>query len=155
MTLYVYIEAFYISCNKIWFHTGGYLFFSSQLNKHTRTPIFDFTFPPPDNGAVYVIYSIIKNIFSYTIEAEINALFYNTKHAKTMHNIIRNLGYPLPPMSIQADNKYDMGIDNYYVKQRRSTYVNVLYYWISDRVHQGYFHEDYRPGTSNYDYFVK
>jgi hypothetical protein len=42
---------------------------------------------------------------SSAMEAELGALFINTKPAISMHHTVKELGHPQPPTPIETDNK--------------------------------------------------
>jgi hypothetical protein len=59
---------------------------------------------PPNNGAVLTIDQIIDAVMSLAAEAEMGALFINTKEAVHMQRILHEMGHPQPRTPIQVDN---------------------------------------------------
>ncbi len=60
---------------------------------------------PTNNGAVLNILQIIRAVMSSAVEAELGALFINANTAVSMRHMLKELGHPQPPTSIQTDNK--------------------------------------------------
>jgi hypothetical protein len=90
-------------------------------------------------------------------EAEFAAVYLNSKESCPIRICLEELGHPQPPTPIQTDNSTAAGIANDTVKQKRSKAIDMRFYWIRDRVHQGHFHVYYwRKGSLNRaDYFSK
>ena len=53
------------------------------------------------------------------------------------------------PTPIQTDNSTAEGIANDTVKAKRSKAMDMRFYWIKDRVHQGQFRIHWKPGADN------
>jgi hypothetical protein len=88
--------------------------------------------------------------------AEFAGLFYNVQEACSFRHTLKELGHPQPPTAIQTDNECANGIANDTVKERRSKAMDMRFYWIRDRIQQGYFLVHWKPGLSNQaDYFTK
>jgi hypothetical protein len=49
------------------------------------------------------------------------------------------MGHPQGHTAIQTGNACASGIANETIKQRRSKAIDVSFYWIHDRIHQGQF----------------
>jgi hypothetical protein len=66
------------------------------------------------------------------------------------------MGYPQPATTIVTDNSTANGIVNDTVKQQRSHAIDMRYHWVRDRIVQGQFRVQWRPGKENKaDYFTK
>ena len=60
------------------------------------------------------------------------------------------------PTAIQVDNSAEVGIATNYFFQNKSKAVDMLFYWINDRIKQGQFRVFWRPGPENLgDYHSK
>jgi len=136
--------------------TGGWLFLPLLSIHHPRKTTFPRRKTPPINRAILVFSSIIRNVLSSNVEAELVALFHNVKKAESACMILADLGHLQPPTPIHIDNKCASGITNEIVKQRRSKAVDMRYYWVRYRIRQGHVHVHWSLGTENYaDYFTK
>jgi hypothetical protein len=49
------------------------------------------------NGAIYSLCTVLKHLAASAAEAELGALFLNTKEAKILHIILDKMGHPQPP----------------------------------------------------------
>eukprot|EP00957_Ditylum_brightwellii_P107445 8197854-Ditylum_brightwellii.AAC.1 len=49
------------------------------------------------------------------------------------------MGHPQPPTPIMTDNSTASGIVNSSIKQHWSRAIDMRFYWVKDRVQQGYF----------------
>ena len=85
---------------------------------------------PPLNAPVQVTSGNIKAILSLAAEAELGALFYNTKDGCRLRNTPHDLVHPQPPTPIQTDNACAAGIANDTVRQKRSKAIDIRFYWI-------------------------
>jgi hypothetical protein len=66
------------------------------------------------------------------------------------------MGYPQPPTTIVTNNLTANGIANDTIKQQRSWAIDMQYHWVQDRIVQGHFRVQWRPGKENKaDYFIK
>ena len=112
---------------------------------------------PPLNGAIYVHRQIRKEVLSCAAEAELVALFHNGKELFAICNILNELGHPEPATPIVTDNSTAIGIANDSVGQKRSKAMEMLFYWVRDRVCQeAQFLVYWKKGSLNRaDYFTK
>jgi hypothetical protein len=155
MCLHIHSDASYLSEKQARSRAGGIFFLSTQPEDPTASPKPDAV-PPPQNGAIHVLSSIMKSVLSSATEAELGALFYNAKDGAMLRNVLEEMGHPQPPTPIQTDNACASGIVNDTVKQRRSKAIDMRFYWIRDRVNQGQFIVHWRRGVDNLaDYFTK
>jgi hypothetical protein len=76
MYLHIHSDVSYLSEAQAPSHAGGDFFFSSKPADPTNSPEPNDT-PPPHNGAVYLVISIMRNILASATEAEYAKLFYN------------------------------------------------------------------------------
>jgi hypothetical protein len=64
--------------------------------------------------------------------------------------------HPQPPTPLQTDNTTTTGHINDTIKQRLTHAMDMLFYWVKDRVKQGQFHVYWGPGYQKLaDYFTK
>ena len=58
------------------------------------------------NGNIMITCKMLKLVAASALEAELGALFVNTKEARILQFIILELGHPQPQNSIHVDNTY-------------------------------------------------
>ena len=66
---------------------------------------------PENNGAILNIAQIIKNVVTSAADAEINALFINTRHAIPARNLLNEMGHKQPATPAQTDNTTALQLD--------------------------------------------
>jgi hypothetical protein len=107
-------------------------------------------------GAILASTAIMQAVLSSASEAEIGALYENTKKAAILRVTLEEMGYPQPATSVQTDNSTACGIANDNIKQQRSRAIDMRFYWVRDRVRQGQFHIHWKLGKGNLaDYYTK
>jgi len=155
MQLHIHSDASYLSEAKARSRAGGTFFLSSRPKDPTKAPDPDSE-PPPHNGAIHTLSSIMQVVLSSATEAEFAALFFNAKDGAMLRTTLAEMGHPQPATTIQTDNSCAAGICNDTVKQHRSKAIDMRFYWVRDRVRQGQFLIHWRRGTDNLaDYFTK
>ena len=143
MQLTIDSDTSYLSVSRARSRAAGYFYLSSRSNPHL-------------NGAIHVACHVLKEVVSSAAEAELGALFYNSKEACPFRIALQELGHLQSPTSLITDNSTAAGIANDSVKQRRSKAIDMRYYWIRDRVRQGQFTVDWKKGCENLaDYYTK
>jgi hypothetical protein len=152
MILHVESDASYLTAPKARSRAGGYHYLSNQ-----PLPSDDAdNKPPPANGAINILCTILKEVVASAAEAELAALFHNAWEACPIRATLEELGHPQPPTIIITDNSTASGIVNDTVKQKRSKAMDMRFYWVRDRVRQGQFRIKWRKGCLNKaDYFTK
>ena len=63
------------------------------------------TILPPNKRAIHDMAQIIKHV-----EAELGALFINSKLATQLRHTLAKMGHPQPPMPVQIDNSTTYGM---------------------------------------------
>jgi hypothetical protein len=81
-------------------------------------------------GAVLEATSIIQSVLSSAAEAEIGALYENTKKAAILCVTLEQMGYPQPATAVQTDNSTACGIANNNIKQQQSRAIDMRFYWV-------------------------
>jgi hypothetical protein len=99
------------------------------------------------NGSILATMQIMKAVLSSASEAEIGALFDNTKRATILRTTLEEMGHPQPATPFQTDNSTTCGIANDNIKQQRSRAIDMRFYWVRDRVNQGQFHIYWAPAS--------
>eukprot|EP00957_Ditylum_brightwellii_P079893 6076445-Ditylum_brightwellii.AAC.1 len=62
-------------------------------------------------------------------EAEVGALFINSKAAVGLRLVLKGMGHPQPPTPSMTDNSTASGIVKTSIKQRRSRAIDMQLYW--------------------------
>jgi ABC-type proline/glycine betaine transport system substrate-binding protein len=91
------------------------------------------------NGAILSVSKVLKHVMSSAAEAEIGAALINTKEGAVLRTTLKELGYKHPPTPVETDNTTATGYSNGTIKQKRTKFMDMHFYWIKDRVKQGQF----------------
>ena len=105
----------------------------------------------PNNGAVLTVAQIIKHVMTSAADAEIGALYINTRHAIQTRDTLQDMGHPQLPTPMQTDNTTALGFvtNNLQPKSTRSTdmqhwfmrdrqdQLQFKYYWVSGKFNDG------------------
>ena len=104
---------------------------------------------PENNGAILNIAQIIRNVVTLAADAEINALFINTRHAIPARNLLNEMGHKQPATPAQTDNTTALGFvtKNLNPKATKSTDMNNWY--MRDKQDQEQFRYYWREGKRN------
>ena len=136
MILHVHSDASYLSEKKARCRAGGHFFLSDCAS----------TFP---NGPVHIMSSILGNIMASAAESEIGAAFTNAQSALLLCQAPLDLGHPQPPTLICTDNITANGFLNETIKAKRTTAIDMRFYWLIDRMDQNQFTVYWKPGHTN------
>jgi hypothetical protein len=115
---------------------GGILFLS-QLPADPSKPPAPTSIPPPQNGAIHIISTIMRNFMASAMEAKLGALFHNARDSIPLRTTLIKMGHDQEATPMQTDNACDAGVANETVKQRRSKAIDMHFYWIRDHIKQG------------------
>ena len=111
---------------------------------------------PRNNSAVLTVAQIIKRVMTSAAEAELGALFLNTREAIYLRRVLEEMGHPQPRTPIQTDNSTADGIINGKVLPRRLKSMDKDLYWLRDQEAQANTRIFWQPGPSNNaDYHTK
>jgi hypothetical protein len=66
-------------------------------------------------------------------EAELGALYINAKEIVYLEQILREMGHPQPPTSIQTNNTMAEGIVNNIVQPKRTKAMDMRFHWLQDQ----------------------
>jgi hypothetical protein len=93
---------------------------------------------------------------SSAAEAELRAIYLNTKEAVYLQQILSKMGQAQPRTRIQTDNAMAEGVINNKVQPKCTKAMDMQFHWPRDREAQGQFKIYWRPGGTNLaDYFTK
>lgn len=145
MILYAHSDASYLSETAARSRVGGFLFLGHKNNNN------DFV-----NAAVEQFSMILSVVVASAAEAEYAALHAVGHEADPIRTTLAELGYPQPPTLITCDNQCAVGLATDTVTQKRTKAIDMRFHWIRDRVDQGQFRIEWKPGTTNLaDFFTK
>jgi hypothetical protein len=102
-----------------------------------------------NQGTILATTAVMQAVLASASEAEIGALYENTKKAAILHVTLEEMGYPQPPTSVQTNNSTSCGIVNDNINQKQSRAIGMRFYWVRDCVRQGQFHIHWKPGMVN------
>ena len=144
MVLAIHSDASYLSKPKARSRTGGHHFLDTN-DEH-----------PKNNGAVLNISHIIKAVISSAAEAELGALFINSKLAVPVRMTHKEMGHPQPPTPIQTNNSTAHGVITNKITPKAKKEMDMRFWWLHNRETQRQFIYYWRPGTLNWaDYWTK
>jgi hypothetical protein len=107
-------------------------------------------------GTVLASTAIMNVVLASASEAEIGALYKNTRKASILCTTHEEMGYRQPPTPVQTDNSTACRIANDNIKQQQLRAIDMRFYWVRDRVQQQQFHIYWAPGKCNLaDYYTK
>jgi hypothetical protein len=131
MILAIESDASYLSVTKGCSRAAGHFFFTNHRNTTNKQCT--------SNGAVHVLCQSMREVLSSAAEAELRALFHNSKEACPLRIALSKMGHPQPATPIATDNSTANSISNDTVKQKRSKAIDMRFYWVRDRDRQGQF----------------
>ncbi len=111
---------------------------------------------PFNNVAILNILQIIQAVMSFAAEAELGALFINTKTAISTRQMLVELGYPQPRTPMQTSNAMAHALLTNKILPKALKAIDMRFHWLRYHEAQGQFCYHWRPGTQNLaDYFTK
>jgi hypothetical protein len=93
---------------------------------------------------------MMKEVLFSAAEAELGALFYNSKEACPLHTALTKIGHLQNATTIITNNSTAAGSTNNAVKQRRSKAIDMRLYWVWDCVSQGQFTVIWKKGKPKF-----
>jgi hypothetical protein len=154
MYLHIHSDTSYLLEAKARSLAGVTFFLSSKPHDPSTAPGPTAT-PPPYNGDIYTISSIMRNVMASATEAELGAVFQNSRDFVPLRIALEDMGHPQAATPIHTDNACAAGIANETVKQRFSKSTDMRFYWICDRIKQCQFIIHWRASKDNLaDYFT-
>jgi hypothetical protein len=147
MILNIHSDASYLSETRARSRIAGYFFLGSTPADNQPITL---------NGAIFTLCGILKIVVASAAEAELGALFMNSKEGVILRLVLAELGHKQPPTPVHCDNKTATGIANDTVKKQRSRSMEMRFFWIGDQVKRQFFDVQWHPGQENLaDYFTK
>jgi hypothetical protein len=144
MVLNVHSDASYLIEPKARSRAGGHYFMSDNAPD------------PTDNGAVLNIAQVMKNVMSSAAEAEIGALFINSRQAIPARTTLIEMGHEQPPTPIQTDNTTALGFVSKNLQPKATKSTDMKFWWMRDRSDRKQFRYYWGAGKGNRaDYWTK
>ena len=140
MILNNHSDASYLSASRGRSRAGGHFFLGWIPRKHHPIRL---------NGQILSLCEILKFVSSSAAEAELGALFLNTKQARIFRLALEELGHPQPPTPVHCDNTTATDIANDTVKKHRSRSMEKNYFWVTDQVRRKHIDVRHHPGKEN------
>ena len=102
------------------------------------------------------IAKIIKSVVSSAAEAEIGALFINTRQAIPARRTLEEMGHKQPPTPVQTDNTTALGFVTKTLNPKATKSTDMKYWWLRDKSDQEQFQYYWNKGKGNRaDYWTK
>ena len=144
MVLNVHSDASYLVEPKARSRAGGHYFMSDNAPD------------PADNGAVLNIAQVMKHVMSSAAEAEIGALFINSRQAIPARTTLIEMGHQQPPTPIQTDNTTALGFVSKNLQPKATKSTDMKFWWMRDRSDRKQFRYYWGEGKGNRaDYYTK
>jgi hypothetical protein len=80
-------------------------------------------------GSILNVASVINNVVASAAESEVGACFQNAQTAAPLRIKLLELGHEQPATPLITNNSTAYGILNEPIKKKRSTSMNMKYYW--------------------------
>ena len=144
MILAVHSDASYLSEPKARSRAGGHFYLTNANDE-------DF-----NNGAVLTLSTIIKHVMASASEAELAAMFYNSREAIPLRITVEEMGHRQPPTPVTIDNSTAHGLTEGSMIPKRSKAMDMRFHWLRCREGRNHFTFLWRRGTNNRaDYHTK
>ena len=86
-----------------------------------------------------VISTIMRNVMSSEVKTECGALLYNAKELEALKTTLREMGHQKQATEIIADNHTADSIMRGTIKQKRTKYMDMQFYWVRYQLEQKHF----------------
>jgi hypothetical protein len=147
MQLKIHSDAYYLSEPKAKSRIGGYFYLGNTTSSPKKLL---------SNGPLLCHTTVLKRVILSVAEAEFGALFVTAKEGTVARTALAEMSHNQDAAELKTDNTTSDGIINNKVKQKRSKAIDMIFYWVKDRVEQGQFKVDWAPGDTNMgDYVTK
>jgi hypothetical protein len=108
------------------------------------------------NGPISRAAKMMSCVVASIAKAELAGGFQAAQIGVQHRNTLEDLGYPQPVTSLRMDNTVALGIAEWKTNGKRSKSMDMRFFWLADRVHQGQFNPYHVPGQWNIaDFFTK
>jgi hypothetical protein len=86
-----------------------------------------------------MVTTIIKNVMSSAVKAELGALYINAKETVYLRQILPKMGHPQLPTPIQTDNTTAEGVVNNITQPKRTKAMDMRFHWLRDQEERNQF----------------
>lgn len=121
MVLAVHSDASHLSAPNARSRAGGHFYMSNNDEE------------PPNNGSVHNIAQIIKNVMTLAADAEIGALYINSRQAIPARQLLEEMGHTQPLTPVQTDNTTALGFVTKNLNQKSAKSKEMNYWFMRDR----------------------
>jgi len=144
MILALHSDASYLTEPKARSRAGGHFYMSNDEEV------------PPNNGAILNVAQIIKNVMTSAADAEIGALYINTRQAIPARYQLEEMGHKQPPTPVQTDNTTALGFVNKNINPKATKSTDMQHWFLRDKEDQKQFRYYWSAGKGNDgDYYTK
>jgi hypothetical protein len=91
---------------------------------------------PGNNGAVFNIAQILKSVMSSATEAEIGALFLNSRQVIPARTMLMETRHTQPPTPIQTDNTTALDFVSKNLQPKATKSTDMKFWWMQDQLDQ-------------------
>jgi hypothetical protein len=137
--LKIHSDASYLSDPKAKSIISGYFYSDNKTDSPNKSL---------SNGPLLCHTTVIKHVVSSVAEAEVGALFVNSKEGTVTRTTLAEMGHKQYTTELKTDNTTADGIINNTVQQKSSKAMVMRFYWIKDRVDQDQFNVGWAPGDT-------
>ena len=93
---------------------------------------------------------------SSAAEAELGALYINSREAIPQRHLLIEMGHPQPPTPMQVDNSTALGVVKKTMQQKQTKAMDMRFHWLRCRINQKQFRTYWQAGSTNLgDYVTK
>ena len=104
---------------------------------------------PENNGAVPNVVQIIKRVVTPAAEAEIRALFTNTRNDIPARHQLEEIGHKQPATPVQTDNITALGFVTRNINSKQTKGAAMNYWYMRDQQDQKQFRYYWKEGPAN------
>ena len=137
MVLALHSDASYLTEPKARSRAGGHFYLSNDEEV------------PPNNVAVHNIAQIIRNVMTSAADAEIGALYINTRQAIPARYQLEEMGHKQPPTPVQTDNTTALGFVTKNLQPKATKSTDMQHWFLRDKEDQGHFRYYWSAGKNN------
>ena len=149
MQLLVESDAAYLVLPNAKSRFAGHYMLASKPNIHNQHKA-------PLNAPILIECKTIKNVVCSAAEAECGGLFYNGQMAKTIRQVLTEMGHPQQATQLKTDNKTANDFVHASMRMKRSKTWDMRYHWLRQEKIRNILKIMWDKGTNNLaDYFTK
>ena len=137
MVLAIHSDASYLTEPKARSRAGGHFYMSNNAKV------------PPNNGAILNIAQIIRNVMTSAADAEIGALFINTRQAIPAKYQLEEMGHKQPATPVQTDNTTALGFVTKNLNPKATKSTDMQHWYLRDKEDQKQFRYYWSAGKGN------